>query len=150
MNSAETVPATKALLSQIAAAPYVSVRTYRKNGTFVQVPVWHVELDGRFYIFTERAAYKVKRLRRNPSAALATCDWKGGNTGSFVAVSGRILGESSDPQASQTDDTQLIERMYEALVTKYGWQMRLGNLFSWASGRISGRAELEFAASSPP
>lgn len=134
----------EALLAEIGLAPYVSLQTYRRDGSAVSVPVWHVEMDSRFYVFTEKEAYKVKRLRRDPRAALAVCDWKGLNVGEYVSVTGRILG--ANPESREADRV-LKRRMYAALIEKYGWQMRLGNLMSWASGRIQGRGELEFSPS---
>ena len=40
-------------------------------------------------------------------------------------------------------EPEVIERAYAALRRKYGWQMRLGDVFSRLTGRYDRRAMLE-------
>ena len=44
---------------------YINLRTFKRDGTGVDTPVWFAESDGKLYVFTEGDAYKVKRLRRD-------------------------------------------------------------------------------------
>ena len=53
---------------------YVSLRSYRKNGSTADTPVWVAPLDGKLMIFTLDDSYKVKRIERNPAVQLARCD----------------------------------------------------------------------------
>ncbi len=114
---------------------YISLVTYRRDGTEVATPVWHVILEGRVYVFTEAASYKVKRLRRDSRARVAAC-------GAFGRVHGRWL----DANGRVVDDSGLTNRVYAGLAAKYGWQMRLVDILSAAAGRIGGRAILEITA----
>ena len=43
---------------------YLSLTTYRRDGTPVSTPVWFVEEDGRLFVTTAADSYKAKRLRR--------------------------------------------------------------------------------------
>jgi uncharacterized protein len=60
---------------------YLSLTTYRRNGTPVSTPVWFVEEDGRLFVTTAADSYKAKRLRRNPAAMVAPCTARGAPTG---------------------------------------------------------------------
>jgi general stress protein 26 len=56
---------------------YLSLTTYRRDGTPVSTPVWFVEEDGRLFVTTTADSYKAKRLRRNPAAMVAPCTARG-------------------------------------------------------------------------
>ena len=56
---------------------YLSLTTYRRDGTPVSTAVWFVEEDGRLYVMTPAESYKAKRLRRNPAATVAPCTARG-------------------------------------------------------------------------
>jgi len=122
------------LTDRLGAERYVSLATFRRNGRAVETPVWVAERGGRLYVFTERAAGKVKRLRNDPRIRLAACNYRG-----------VVRGDWSDGSARIVDDAATETTAYEALEQKYGWQMRLANLGSRLTGRIDGRAVLEIA-----
>lgn len=56
---------------------YLSLTTYRRDGSPVSTPVWFVEDDGRLFVITGADSYKAKRLRRNPAALVAPCTARG-------------------------------------------------------------------------
>ena len=62
---------------EIISSRYVRLTTYRKDGTPVATPVWHVPLDGELWIVTEAASGKVKRIRNNPRVTVAPCSLRG-------------------------------------------------------------------------
>ena len=119
-------------LARLGDARYVSVATWRKNGKEVRTPVWVARAGDRLYVFTEKTAGKVKRLRNSPRAALSSCDVRGGGTGEFTEARAVIV-----------DDPDVIEKAYDAFRAKYGWQIRLTDFFSKLSGRYDERAMLE-------
>jgi PPOX class probable F420-dependent enzyme len=92
--------------------------TYRRDGTPVPTPVWAAEgEDGRFYVRSERAAGKVKRLRRDPRLLIAPCTVRGKPLGAPFEARARVLGPEEEPVGER------------ALVARYG----LGRaLFEWA------------------
>ncbi|WP_225447072.1 PPOX class F420-dependent oxidoreductase [Streptacidiphilus sp. PB12-B1b] len=64
-------------LDALTRARYISLTTYRRDGTPVATPVWHVVQDGLLYVWTEAGSWKVKRLRRNPDVKVVVCDIRG-------------------------------------------------------------------------
>ena len=92
----------------LAAFPgkYVSLTSYRRDGTAVATPVWFVRQDGRLLVETGAASGKVKRIRRNPAVQVAVCargrlrgrparaaspgSRKPGNRSSYSRSSGRL------------------------------------------------------------
>jgi PPOX class probable F420-dependent enzyme len=113
---------------------YVSLSTFRRDGSTVATPVWFAAVDGLLYVFTAGGSGKVKRLRNNPRARVAPCD-----------VRGRIEGEWHDATARVVSDPMTIGRARAAIRAKYGWQVRLLDLGAWLSGRIRRRAWVEIA-----
>ena len=70
---------------------YLSLTTYRRDGTPVSTPVWFVEEDGRLFVITAAHSYKAKRLRRNPAAMVAPCTARGVPQGDAVPVEVEFL-----------------------------------------------------------
>ena len=105
-------------LQALGAAPYVLVTTYRKDGRAVPTPVWVVRDGEHLAIWTERHAGKVKRIRRDRTVLVGTCD-----------VRGRLTGEQVPGQASIMDAAG-TERVRALLKRKYGL---LGHLALWGS-----------------
>ena len=118
--------------NDIGMMKYVSLATYRKTGAEVRTPVWAAEDNGRFYVFSEARAGKVKRLRNNDRARLAECNMRG-----------KILGPWCNARARIVNDEQTIKRAYAALHAKYGLQMKIADLFSKLTGRYDKRAMIE-------
>ena len=111
----------------------MNLRSYRKDGSAADTPVWVASLDDKLVVFTLRHTYKVKRIRSNPKVQLAKCDKRG-----------KLLGEWVDGTCRAVDDDpEYDRRAYAALTAKYGLMMRLGTLGSRLSGRIKKRLILE-------
>jgi uncharacterized protein len=115
-----------------ADEPYISLETFKKDGSGVKTPVWSAPLDGKLVVFSAGDAFKVKRLRRDPHARVAACDMRGSVRGEWREATGRILDDPAD-----------VKRAHAALRKKYGWQMTMGDLFATIAGRIKKRAYLE-------
>jgi PPOX class probable F420-dependent enzyme len=111
---------------------YLTLATFRRTGAEVRTPVWFAAVAGKLYVFTAGESGKVKRLRGSSRARVAPSDMRGGVRGEWWDVAARIVTEPG-----------VIERAHAALRAKYGWQMRLGDLFSRLTGRIRRRAWIE-------
>jgi PPOX class probable F420-dependent enzyme len=111
---------------------YISLATFKRNGDAVRTPVWFAGAAGKFYVFSEASAWKVKRLRRDERVRVAPCSVRGAIQGDWCEGRGRVV-----------DDTETLEVAYDALQRKYSWQLTLVNLSSRLFGRIDGRAMLE-------
>lgn len=62
----------------ISSEKYVSLTTYRKDGTPKRVPVWIADLgDGTVGFTTASSSYKVKRIGNNPKVTLQPSDTRG-------------------------------------------------------------------------
>ncbi len=62
----------------ITAESYVSLTTFRRDGTPVATPVWIAPLgDGRAGFTTGADSGKVKRIRNNPAVTLQACNVRG-------------------------------------------------------------------------
>lgn len=113
-------------------ASYISLRSFRRDGTPVDTPVWFAKDDATFVVFTLRESYKVRRVKRNPSVQVARCD-----------VRGKLQGPWHDGRCTLIEPGSPRERQaYAALLAKYGWQMRIGNVLSSLSGRRKRRVVL--------
>lgn len=65
-------------MPSIADEKYVSLTTYKSDGTPKPLPVWIVDLgDGDVGFTTFSSSYKVKRLSKDPRVVLQPSDQKG-------------------------------------------------------------------------
>ncbi|MFB9237991.1 PPOX class F420-dependent oxidoreductase [Plantactinospora siamensis] len=62
---------------EIVRSRYVSLTTFRRNGTPVATPVWHVPHGAELWIVTEAGSGKVKRIRNNPRVRVQPCSPRG-------------------------------------------------------------------------
>jgi uncharacterized protein len=76
---------------EILGKKYISLATYRKNGTVVRTPIWFAESDGKLVFMTRDDSWKYKRIRNNPQVMVAPCNRKGTITGPDFKGTARIL-----------------------------------------------------------
>ncbi len=124
--------------TELDDARYISLLSYKRDGGGVQTPVWVAPLDGKLVVFTNRDSYKVKRIRRNPAVRVARCDARG-----------ELLGSWLDATCAIVEDAAQQRRVMDALRRKYGWQLRVLNLFARIAGRDKKRAYLEVSLKAP-
>jgi PPOX class probable F420-dependent enzyme len=65
------------VVDEIGRSKYVSLTTYRRDGTAVATPVWHVMSDGELIVVSEASAWKVKRIRNDSRVIVTVCDLRG-------------------------------------------------------------------------
>ncbi len=98
----------------LAGNRYISLTTFREDGSPVATPVWVVSDDGeRLLVWTASSTAKVRRVRGNPRVRVAPCTFRGRETGEPVAGEARVLAGSD----AETLVTSLLRR-------KYGLQKR--------------------------
>ena len=101
------------MVGSLAGERYISLTTFKRDGSTVSTPVWTVSDDGvRLLVWTGADSWKVKRIRRDPRVLVAASSYKGVERGDRIAGEARVLG----PEAEQLV-TPLLRR-------KYGWQKR--------------------------
>ena len=119
-------------LRELAVRRYISLTTFKRDGTPVSTPVWVVSDDGeRLLVWSAATTWKVRRVRRNPDVLVAASNFRGKELGPQFPASARLV---SDPG---------IDRL---LRRKYGWQKRALDLLNrrsqtdWATIELTARA----------
>ena len=91
----------------LAKEPFVSITTFRRDGTPVSVPVWCAADNGTLLVFSEADSWKVKRIRRDAHVRLAPC-----------SVRGKPRGPAIDADATLLEETTKVQAL---LARKYPW-----------------------------
>ncbi|MDH5666006.1 MAG: pyridoxamine 5'-phosphate oxidase family protein [Nitrosopumilus sp.] len=91
-------------LDDIKSEKYISVETYKKDGTAVKTPVWFTIKDNLVYVVTRDQTGKIKRLKNNHNVKIATCNIKGKISGKWVSGTVEILGEYETKEAVKRRD----------------------------------------------
>ena len=81
---------TTPTLDALGAAKYISLTTYRKDGTAVATPVWLVRDDDALLVITDPDSGKAKRLRNNPQVLVSPCDMRGRVKPGAISVPARV------------------------------------------------------------
>ncbi len=102
---------------------YFSLGTLKRDGSFVNTPVWFaLEAEGEGYLVLANInSGKVKRIRNFIDARIAVCDWKGGLKGEWQKAEVKLVNE--------------LENHVGLFRTKYGLQFWVFEFFSWLSGK---------------
>ena len=101
---------------EIHGQKYISVATFRKNGTAVHTPVWFGEENDKLYVMSRSDSGKYKRIRNNPQVRVAPCTMRGKITGSEFPAVARILPAEDWPHARET-----IHRKYWLARVPFVW-----------------------------
>jgi PPOX class probable F420-dependent enzyme len=104
-------------LEELQGARYALLRSFRRDGTPVDTPIWF-GLDGDALLFRTKVGPKTKRLARRPDVELTPCDYRGRVRPGAATTRGyaTIL---SGPDA---------ERANRLLRRRYGWQWNIVSL----------------------
>jgi PPOX class probable F420-dependent enzyme len=100
-------PTDKSQPTPVFSGKYLSVTSFRRDGTAVATPVWFVQDDGRLLVETGADSYRVRRIRRNPSVTVATC-----------TATGRLRGEQVTARAVLLAECE-VERVERLMADKY-------------------------------
>jgi PPOX class probable F420-dependent enzyme len=102
------------VVGDLARSRYVSLTTFRRDGSPVSTPVWVVsDDDRRLLVWTGARSWKARRIRRDSRVLVARS-----------TVRGRERGARFEGRARFVDDVD-VQRL---LRKKYGWQKRLLDL----------------------
>ena len=107
------------VVDEIGRSQYVSLTTYRKDGTAVPTPVWHVVHEGELFIISDADAWKVKRIRNNGHVVVTVCSFRGAIAPGAPSAEGtaRVLDEEGT-------------RKVRTLIARKYLMSRLGNWFA--------------------
>lgn len=98
----------------LACERFISVTTFKRDGTPVATPVWCADQSGSLLVYSEANSGKVKRIRHDPHVSVAPC-----------TARGKPLRPAVEADATIVDDTANVESL---LAKKYGWLWPAYNL----------------------
>ena len=98
-------------LIDLGSETYISLTTFKRDGTPVSTPVWVARDDGRLLVHSAAQSWKVKRIRRDNHVRVAGCGFNG-----------KLHGETFDGIATIVADTA---RVQELEAHKYGLVYRV-------------------------
>jgi PPOX class probable F420-dependent enzyme len=107
---------------------YLSVTSFKRDGTGVATPVWFVSDGRRLFALTDLHSAKVRRMRRNPRVLVASCH-----------PGGKLRGEPVPARAEVLTDTPDLDRVQKLLTERYKLSYRLVMLFYRVGRRLRGQ-----------
>lgn len=111
-------------IEALAKGKYLSLTTFKKDGSAVATPVWLVREGDGLLVTTQASSAKARRIRNNPHVLLAPCDARGRMKGEQLAG----LAALQDPVETERI-TSLIRKRYGFLgwiLTRRGSDDRMG------------------------
>ena len=102
---------------QIQGQKYLSLTTFRRDGTSVRTPVWFGQEGDKLFVMTRSDTGKYKRIRNNPQVRIAACTVRGTITGPEFAGTARIL-----PVGEHAPARQAINKKYWTARIPFIWR----------------------------
>ena len=97
---------------------FLSLTSFKRDGTGVATPVWAVSDGARLFAFTDLHSPKVWRIRRNPHVLVASC-----------RADGKLRREPVAARAEVLTDTTDLEHVRELLLARYKFSYRVVMFF---------------------
>jgi PPOX class probable F420-dependent enzyme len=110
---------------------YLSVTSFRRDGTGVATPLWFVSDGRRLFALTDLRSAKIRRIRRNPRVLVAPC-----------RVNGKLRSDPVPARAEILTATPDLERVQKLLVERYAISYRLVMLGYRLGRRLRGRSSV--------
>jgi PPOX class probable F420-dependent enzyme len=119
--------ATLTALDTIGSAKYISLTTFRKDGSPVATPVWLARSGDQIIVITDPNSGKAKRLRNNPAVLVSPCDMRGRVKADAISVPGSV----------EFQDDARTRQSLEMISRKYGL---MGRIITWMNQRKAKKA----------
>ncbi len=110
-------------IDELAAGKYISLTTFKKDGTAVSTPVWLAREGHHLYVITDPNSGKAKRLRNSDRAEVAACDMRGNVTGTPTAARAVLLDDAGTAKVNA-----LINAKYGLMAKLFGLRGVLNKL----------------------
>jgi PPOX class probable F420-dependent enzyme len=107
---------------------YLSVTSFKRDGTPIATPVWFVSDGRRLLALTDLHSPKVWRIRRNPHVLVASC-----------RVNGKLRAEPVPAQAEVLTEMADLDRVHDLLLARYKVSYRAVMLAYRVGRRLRGR-----------
>ena len=119
----ERPPEPTAHLDALFPGRYLSVTSFKRDGTGVATPVWFVSDGSRLYAFTDLHSAKIRRIHRNPHVLVASC-----------RPGGKLRREPVTARADVLTAPTELERVQKLLLARYKISYRIV-MFCYRLGR---------------
>ena len=116
-------------LAALFPGRYLSVTSFKRDGTGVATPVWFVSDGRRLLALTDLHSWKIRRIRHDPRVLVAPC-----------GPSGKLRGEPVEARAEVLTATADLERVQKLLMQRYRMSYRLVMLFYRLGRRLRGES----------
>jgi PPOX class probable F420-dependent enzyme len=116
--------AREADLQALSRGRFLSVTSFKRDGSGIATPLWAVSDGERLFALTDLHSAKVKRIRRNPRVLVASC-----------RVYGKLRREPVPATAEVLTETVALERVRNLLLEQYSVSYRLVMVF-YRLGRL--------------
>jgi PPOX class probable F420-dependent enzyme len=110
---------------------FLSVTSFKADGSGVATPLWFVSDGERLFALTDLHSGKVRRLRRNPRVLVAPC-----------RASGKLRGEPLPARAEVLTGGPDLERVQRLLIERYRISYRLMMFIYRLGRRLRGRSSV--------
>jgi uncharacterized protein len=117
--------------SAFCSGRYLSVTSFKRDGTGVATPVWFVSDGTRLFAFTDLHSAKVRRIRRNPQVLVASC-----------RVDGKLRSEAVPARVEVLTNAAELEHVQKLLVARYKISYRVVMLFYRLGRRLRGKPSI--------
>jgi uncharacterized protein len=123
------VAAPAADLEALFPGRYISVMSFKRDGTGVATPVWFVSDGSRLLALTDLHSWKVRRIRRDPRVLVAPC-----------RPAGKLLAEPVPARVELLTGIPDLERVQRLLRDRYKVSYRLVGLIYRLGRRLRGES----------
>jgi uncharacterized protein len=110
---------------------YLSLTSFKHDGTGVATPLWFVCDGERLFALTDAHSAKVARMRHDPRVLVAPC-----------GPSGKLRGEPHEARAEVLTGTADLERVQQLLLERYKLSYRVMMLVYKLSRRLRGESSV--------
>jgi len=124
----ERPPERPADLEALFPGRYLSVTSFKRDGSGVATPVWFVSDGSRLFAFTDLRSAKIRRIHRNPHVLIASCRPGGKLRREPVAARAEVLTAPAD-----------LERVQKLLLARYKISYRIVMFFYRLGRRLRGK-----------
>jgi PPOX class probable F420-dependent enzyme len=115
-------------LEALFPGKYLSVTSFKRDGTGVATPVWFVSDGRRLFALTDLHSAKVRRIRRTPRVLVAPC-----------RANGKLRSEPLPAHIEVLTATPDLERVQKLLIERYKISYRVVMLMYRLGRRLRGR-----------
>ena len=125
------VERTAADLEALFPGRYISLTSFKHDGTGVATPLWFVSDGERLFALTDLHSGKVRRIRHHPQVLVAPC-----------GPSGKLHSEPHEARVEVLTDSADLERVQKLLIGRYKLSYRLVMLGYRLGRRLRGQSSV--------